>query len=110
MIFMAGQNEARKHSRQPLEGRLKISWQDSGGRSYDSIGRIVDASESGFRIILPDRLELRSYVYLRAERYNFKTMACVRYCVRSGINHCAGLEFSGGVRFPLPQFPKEAVA
>src|SRR5258708_3687023 len=105
---MGDSKDNRKHLRQPLDGRLKISWQDASGATHQSNGRIVDASESGFRIVLPDRLELRSYVCLRVERYNFKTMACVRYSVRSGINFSAGLEFSGGVRFTVPQFPIEA--
>ena len=107
---MGDSKESRKHPRQPLDGRLKISWQDANGATHQSVGRIVDASESGFRIVLPDRLEQRSYVCLQVERYNFKSMACVRYSVRSGINFSAGLEFSGGVRFPLAQFPERAVA
>ena len=107
---MGDHKEFRKHARQPLDGRLRISWQDANGATRQCNGRIVDASESGFRIVLPERLELRSYVYLRVERYNFKTMACVRYCVRSGINCAAGLEFSGGVRFPVLQFLSEAAA
>lgn len=70
----------------------------------------MDASESGLRVLLPERLELRSYVYARVEHYNFKATACVRYCVRSGINWSAGLEFAQGLQFPVPQFPSEAVA
>ena len=107
---MGDHQEYRKYARQPMDGRLRISWQDANGSIHDVNGRIVDASESGFRIILHERLELRSFVYLRMERYKFKSTACVRYCVRSGLNCAAGLEFSGGVRFPLPQSPSEAVA
>jgi hypothetical protein len=107
---MGENKESRKHPRHPLDGRLKVSWQDAGGRTHESIGRIVDASESGFRVVMPDRLESRSYVHLRVDRYGFKAMACVRYSVRKGITYSAGLEFSGGVRFPLPQFSEEAVA
>ena len=107
---MDGGRENRRHARRSLDGRLKISWFDSSGGSHDSVARIVDASESGFRIVLPDRLELRSFVHIRLERYNFKTMACVRYSVRSAMNYSAGLEFAGGIRFQMPQPGVELVA
>ena len=94
------EKDKRRHPRQPLDGKLRIAWHDSNGASHDSVALIVDASESGFRILLPDRLELRSYVHIRVDRYKFKSMACVRFSVRSGMNYCTGLEFVGGVRFP----------
>jgi len=101
--------EKRKHPRQPLDGRLRISWHDSNGASRECTARIVDASESGFRVVLPDRLELRSYVFIYADRYNFKSAACVRYSVRSGMHHAAGLEFTGGMRFRMPQYSLQSV-
>jgi len=86
-----------------MSSKLHLAWTDSSGRTIECNGRIVDASESGFRIVLPKRLEVRSYVQLHATSFGFRGMACVRYAVRSGIDYAAGLEFAGGVRFAVPE-------
>ena len=107
---MADPKEKRKHQRLPIDGKLKVSWTEATGASKECLGHIVDASESGFRVVVSQHLEVRSYVHVRVDRYGFRAVACMRYSVRSGHHHAAGLEFAGGVQFRMPQTQDQAAA
>jgi hypothetical protein len=50
------------------------------------------------RVEVPERVALRSYISLRAERASLACSASVRHCVRKAGKFVVGLEFSS----PLP--------
>ena len=86
-----------------MDGKLRVAWQTPNGTSRECVGKITDVSESGFRLMLPYRVEPRSYLCLRLDKIGFKASACVRYCVRSGMDFATGLEFTGGAKFVVSE-------
>jgi len=68
-----------------------------------SRGRLVDVSEAGMRVELPEPLEKLTYLTLRADGLKLHGTASVRSCTRKGLKYVVGLEFSGGLQWKPPE-------
>lgn len=42
---------------------------------------------------------VESKIYIKIDHEDLKAIGIVRYCVRKGLNHVVGLEFTGGTRW-----------
>lgn len=100
---MTQKGDIRRHSRTPRTDPVQITWKDRSGNAQVSRGRLVDVSEAGMRVEVSEPLEKLTYVTVRADGIGIHGTASVRSCVRKGLKHVVGLEFSGGLRWnPKP--------
>ncbi len=89
----------RRFERQSFECKLRVYWQEADGREVYTIANSADLSESGMCILIPHRIEPRTYVQVKVDGHTeLSGTACVRFCERRGLNYTVGLEFSGGTR------------
>jgi len=64
-----------------------------------SRGRLVDISEAGMRVEVPEPLEKLTYLTVRADGLGIHGTASVRSCTRKGLKYVVGLEFSAGLQY-----------
>lgn len=96
---MSGRQGLRRHERERIAGRVRISWTPPGGQTQYLLGTAMDISESGIRVSVPEPLPIGQYVYLELERHGFRGNASVRSCIRRSLKTELGLEFSNGLRW-----------
>lgn len=83
---------------------MRVYWREENGRENYAVAITSDLSECGMSIIIPDRIEVRTYVQVKSDKHpELSGTASVRYCVRKGLNYAVGLEFSGGAKLKTPQ-------
>jgi PilZ domain len=85
----------RRDRRKPGRGRVQLEWPDSiRGRQVVS-ARIIDISENGMKVALPNAIAPGTYVQIKCKEYALSGMAGVKHCSREKMGYNAGLEFSG---------------
>ena len=89
----------RRHDRTALDAAVQLSWTDRNGHETFANARLVDISESGMRVLMPEHLAEQTYVSFRAYQLNLQGTASVRRCRRQGTKYLVGLEFSGGLKW-----------
>jgi hypothetical protein len=92
-------SEARRHTRHPLEGALRVLWQDESGRERVSQGKLVDVSESGIRFRTDDRIPVRTMLTCNDAKLGICGRGAVRHCNFVKGKYELGIEFSGGTGF-----------
>jgi hypothetical protein len=92
-------NGLRRHPREPIAGRVRITWAPAGGLTQYVLCNAVDISESGLRINSTEALTVGQYVHLQMESVGLRGAASVRSCNRNSVRHEIGLEFSSGVKW-----------
>jgi len=94
--------QLRHQGRQAFQCKLRVHWQEEGGREVFAVAHTVDISETGMCIVIPNSIPVRSYVHVKADNHpHLSGTASVRFCVRKGMNYAVGLEFSGGVKLKV---------
>lgn len=103
-------NRLRRHPREPINGRVRISWVPAGGITQYVMCHAMDISESGMRINCAEVLPVGQFVHFQLEPVGFRGPASVRSCTRNAVRNDIGLEFCNGVRWkPVsPDAPKPA--
>ena len=96
---MSRKGELRRHPRSAHSDLIHIVWKDRQGIDKFAKGAVVDVSESGIRIELPEPLEKHSYVTLQCRRLGLHGSASVRSCTRNRVKYVIGLEFAGGLKW-----------
>ena len=81
---------------------VRLVWQDRFGHDKFAKARSFDISESGLRIEMPEPLQERSYVTIKAEKLGLHGQASVRHCSKHGTKYIVGLEFAAGLRWKPP--------
>jgi hypothetical protein len=71
-------------------------WTDGSGVDKWALVRILDLSESGVRLELPEQVEARSVIRFSSADMKVQGQATVRFCRRHGTNYVVGAEFVGG--------------
>ena len=92
-------NRLRRHPREPIAGRVRLSWSPPGGITQYVVCNAVDISESGLRVESAEALPVGQYVHVQVDTAGLRGNASVRSCARNSIRHEIGLEFSSGVRW-----------
>ncbi len=99
----------RRHPREPIVARVRVSWAPSGGITQYVMCNAVDISESGLRINSKEALPVGQYVHFQIDGMGLRGPASVRSCSRNTAKHEIGLEFSNGVKWKKPDpAPKPA--
>jgi len=96
---MSQEGELRRHTRASKTSSIQIVWRDRQGDDKFVLGRIVDVSESGVRVEVPEPLEKQTYVTLHSAGLGLHGTASVRSCTRKGVKYAVGLEFSAGLQW-----------
>ncbi|MBI3679625.1 MAG: PilZ domain-containing protein [Acidobacteria bacterium] len=91
----------RRQSRVPIGGKLQLVWTDEQGQSYVHRGTCVDASETGMRIELKERIPVGTRVSFQAGAADIHGSGSVRNCVPHKLNYYVGIEFTGGLKWKL---------
>ncbi len=81
--------------------RLRVSWQDGQGRLCVSDAKVINASESGLAIEVPQPLPPLAKVRLRSGQRDLEGNATVRYCRSSGARYRVGLQLDDRLRWEL---------
>jgi len=94
--------QKRHGDREDFQTKLRVYWQDSNGQDNYAVAQSVDISEKGLSIMIPNHIEARTIVQVKADDHpELCGSASVRFCVRKGMNHNVGLEFSGGAKLKI---------
>jgi hypothetical protein len=96
---MSREGELRRHTRSAKSAPVHVVWKDRQGVDNIARGTIIDVSESGIRVELPEPLEKQSYVTLQCTSLGLHGSASVRTCTRKGLKYVVGLELSGGLKW-----------
>ena len=99
---MIPKKERRRDVRYPIEERIEVLWQEERGDPYILRCRCLDVSAGGLRIEVPNRIPARTKVNFIFDQAAFAGSGSVRYCIGKGLNYILGIEFCGGLRFPVP--------
>ena len=96
---MSKEGELRRHTRSVKSSPVQIIWKDRQGLDKFVNGRILDVSESGMRVEVPEPLDKQTYLTLQSIALGLHGSASVRSCTRKGMKYMVGLEFSAGLKW-----------
>jgi len=96
---MSKDGDLRRHVRSEKSAPVQLVWKDRQGLDKFMNGRVMDASESGIRIEVPEPLDKQTYLTLQSPSLGLHGSASVRTCTRKGMKYVVGLEFSGGLKW-----------
>ena len=92
----------RRHRRYSVEASVQVSWIDMMGRMKTSRTQVLDVSEDGMALHLPEpTMPLR--VRFVSERCDVRGLGIVRYCRGIGGRYVVGLEFADNLHWRAPQ-------
>jgi hypothetical protein len=91
--------DTRRHTRHPIDGMIRILWEDSDGRERVSYATIVNVSANGAKLRLDEKIPVRSYIACNDVLLGIVGRASVRYCNFSKGKYEIGLEFVSGSGF-----------
>ena len=94
--------EKRWQERVRREAIVTLTWNDRTGRAKTQKCQCLDISRLGMLVVLPDRLEFRSFIHVHAPDLGLVGQACVRHQKPQRMNFETGLEFVGGLVFDRP--------
>ena len=63
--------QKRHGDREAFQTKLRVYWQDSNGRDNYAVAQSVDISEKGLSIMIPNRIEPRTFVQVKADQENY---------------------------------------
>ena len=93
---MTDRSERRRKTRIRINDFMRITWVDRNDRYFATKAACLDASETGLRIEVRERMDPRSYVNIRADQFGLAAAASVRNVVQAGLKYRVGLEFNPG--------------
>ena len=94
--------DLRLSRRFAVNGFLEVSWLDRSGKLRVTRSRVLDISEDGIAIELPEPV-MPLMVQFQSDRCKVNGKAFVRYCRRAGKKYVAGLQFAGDLHWRAPQ-------
>jgi hypothetical protein len=106
--IIARKTDTRRQKRHPVDGMIRILWEDSEGRERVSNATIANASANGAKLRVDEKIPVRSYVACNDVSLGIVGRASVRYCIFSKGKYEIGLEFGTGNGFSKdkPSTPK----
>ena len=92
----------RRHRRYAVDGGvLEVSWLDVNGRMKSTRSRVLNISENGIALQLPDEV-MPLLVRFRSDELKIEGVGVVRQCRRTGAKYLVGLEFTDGLHWRAP--------
>ena len=92
----------RRHQREPISGRVRITWSPAAGQAQYVVCEAMDISETGVRISSKEALPVGQYVQMQIDALGMRGPASVRSSRHASLRHEIGLEFSNGLRWKKP--------
>jgi hypothetical protein len=96
---MPRKGDLRRHERVPQAAPVQVSWRDRLGNEKFASAEVLDLSEAGMRIKVPESVGEQTLVTLRSDRLALHGRASAKSCVRQGAKYLVGLEFVGGLNW-----------
>ena len=90
--------DRRRHRRFPYLGPVLMVWDTDHRRTKYVRAKLLEISEGGLRVEIPEPLPVDAHISLRAERINLFGSVAVKHVVRCGSKYVLGLEFSQRLR------------
>ncbi len=100
-------NDLRRSRRYAVEGEtVRLAWLGLNGTLKTlPHARVVNISEEGIAIEIPEPAQLVSRVKLQADKHRLLGEGTVRHCRRVGSKYVVGIEFVDGLRWRPPAEP-----
>ena len=96
--------DLRQHHRYAVENTfLRVAWLDTSGAlkmAHDA--RVLNISEGGMAIELPEAAQLLSRLKIQSDKHHLLGQGAVRHCRRIGTRYVVGIEFTDGLRWQPP--------
>ncbi len=92
--------DLRQTGRCQIQGRVRVHWGDPSGATFGSLGRIQEASATGFSVDMDRHIAIGHVVQIESHDLKVVGLAVVRHCSQKGMGFRLGLQFSGGLRRP----------
>ena len=87
-------HEYRRHPQKPVDSAIRILWEDSHGHERVAEAKLKNISPSGLKILVRERIPIRSYVFCYESKLGIRARGSVRYCNAATDGYHIGLEFS----------------
>src|SRR5947209_4104396 len=84
-------------------GVLRVSWLDKNSRLKMAQVRVLNISERGMTIELPEEPQVNTHIRLQSEKHKVEGSAAVRHSRRVGGKYIIGVEFMDGLRWRPPE-------
>jgi hypothetical protein len=93
----------RQHRRYKVGvGLMQLYWVDMNGNAKAARTRILDISEDGMSLLLPEAA-MPVRVRFHSDRYNVRGLGIVRYCKSAGPNFVIGVQFTENLHWSPPE-------
>jgi PilZ domain len=93
----------RRHRRYAVkDSLLRTSWMDSAGNHRMTPCRVLNVSEEGIALELPEGPPLNSIISFESEKHKLVGGGRVRHVARSGLKFIVGSEFTNGLKWMPP--------
>ena len=85
---------------------MRVSWLGLDGTvKMVPHARVLNVSEGGIAVEIPEPATLLSRVKLQADKHNLLGEGTVRHCRRAGVQYVIGVEFVDDLRWRAPEEP-----
>jgi hypothetical protein len=85
---------------------MRVSWLGLNGTlKMVPHARVLNISEEGIAVEIPEPAALLSRVKLQADKHSLLGEGTVRHCRRAGVQYFIGVEFVDGLRWRAPEQP-----
>jgi hypothetical protein len=100
-------NDLRRSRRYATAGEtIRVSWlSPTGTLKMVQQARVVNISETGMAVEIPEPAQLLSRVKLQADKHSLLGEGTVRHCRRVGVQYVIGVEFVDDLRWRAPEGP-----
>jgi hypothetical protein len=103
---MSERGNLRRYPRFPYSGSIRIAWDDPAGYRKTVKAELLDLSEGGMRLSVPEAIPIGAYVFIDYPKLGISASASVRYCRRGVMKYAIGVEFTGGFRLTTVPEPE----
>lgn len=100
-------NDLRRSRRYAVDNEtVRVSWLGpSGTLKMLPHARVINISEEGIAVEIPEPAQIVSRVKLQADKHKLLGEGTVRHCRRVGAKYVIGVEFVDGLRWRPPSDP-----
>jgi hypothetical protein len=96
---METRHDLRRQDRETCFQTVTVMWRDSRGEDKFANAKVLDVSESGLRMQLPEAVPFQTRITLRAIKLGLHGQGSVRHCSRSGTRYSIGVQFASDLRW-----------
>lgn len=101
---METRRDLRRNIRRSCEHQVTVMWRGPQGEDKYVSTKVVDISELGLRLQMPEGMQRQTYLVVSAPKLGLSGQASVRHSGRiKGAKFAVGVEFASGMRWK----PKE---